>query len=348
MSPTTTAFSAPGTSLDTCGGKGHPECGWLGDPELFGRRRWTRGSGPVSARPAVLPAARLLTHCEVTQRDSSAPGRQWFHTGSRGSGGRLSQPGDKGVTGGWLGGPGTCWRKVKMKLNSTSPEVRPGRGEGGPFLYGTGIDTPARPQAVRRPVLEGPDIAWLTVVARRSSSAPGRDVVLLGIPTRGVFLAQAARRPSWSRSPTARSRSAPSTSRCTATTCACTRRVRWPARRSPVTASTAGWWSSSTTVLFSGRIDPCRPRRPERHQAPRACSSRSWSTAATANLPSAPTTSRKTSHVTAGTVKVQLAEEGGCLTRAARGEGRPAATTDARAGFGMPAWRVGCVPESPE
>ncbi len=77
-----------------------------------------------------------------------------------------------------------------------------------------------------RPVLEGPDIARVLTriaheIVERAKGAD--DVVLLGIPTRGVFLAQrlAAK---LEQITDRKIPVAPSTSPCTATTCACTRR----------------------------------------------------------------------------------------------------------------------------
>ena len=74
------------------------------------------------------------------------------------------------------------------------------------------------------PVLEGPDIARaLTRIAHEilERDKGADDVVLLGIPTRGVFLARRLAAQARGDHRPHRSRSAPSTSRCTATTCAC-------------------------------------------------------------------------------------------------------------------------------
>lgn len=104
-------------------------------------------------------------------------------------------------------------------------------------------------QSDARPVLEGPDIARVLTriaheIVERAKGAD--DVVLLGIPTRGVFLAR---------------RIADKLEQITERKVPCGslditmyrddlrmhRRVRWPAPRSPVTASTASSSSSSTT-----------------------------------------------------------------------------------------------------
>ena len=82
-------------------------------------------------------------------------------------------------------------------------------------------DTTAQLRA--RPVLEGPDIARVLTriaheIVERAKGAD--DVVLLGIPTRGVFLARRLA-DKLEEITGRRSRSARSTSRCTATTCAC-------------------------------------------------------------------------------------------------------------------------------
>ena len=79
---------------------------------------------------------------------------------------------------------------------------------------------PTHPDAAR-PVLEGPDIARVLTriaheIVERAKGAD--DVVLLGIPTRGVFLAERLA-VKLEEIDGARPRSAPSTSPCTATTC---------------------------------------------------------------------------------------------------------------------------------
>lgn len=110
-----------------------------------------------------------------------------------------------------------------------------------------------------RPVLEGPDIARVLTriaheIVERAKGAD--DVVLLGIPTRGVFLAQRLA----VKLEEVTDRKIPVGSLDITMYRDDLRmhpRARWPARTSPVTASTAGWSSSSTTS--SSRAAPSVP-----------------------------------------------------------------------------------------
>lgn len=153
-----------------------------------------------------------------------------------------------------------------------------------------------------RPVLEAQDIARVLTriaheIVERAKGAD--DVVLLGIPTRGVYLAR---------------RLADKLEEITGTKIPVGSlditmyrddlRMKPPARsvapRSPATTSTAAWSSSSTTCS-SPAAPSAPPSTPSATSAaPAPCSSRSSSTEATANCRSAPTTSARTSHVAAG------------------------------------------------
>lgn len=150
---------------------------------------------------------------------------------------------------------------------------------------------------VMRPVLEAQDIARVLTriaheIVERAKGAD--DVVLLGIPTRGVFLAR---------------RLAAKLEEITGTKIPVGSlditmyrddlRMKPPAPsaapRFPATTSTAAWSSSSTT--FSSPAAPSAPPSTPSatSAAPAPCSWRSSSTAATANCRSAPTTSARTS-----------------------------------------------------
>ena len=101
-----------------------------------------------------------------------------------------------------------------------------------------------------RTVLEAADIdRALTRIAHEilERNKGAAELVLLGIPTRGV----AARPPAGRPHRRGRARPGPgrlaSTSPCTATTCGCARPARWSAPRSRPAGSTARSWSSSTT-----------------------------------------------------------------------------------------------------
>lgn len=104
-------------------------------------------------------------------------------------------------------------------------------------------------QADARPVLEGPDIVRVLTriaheIVERAKGAD--DVVLLGIPTRGVFLARRL----GAKLEQITDRKVPVGSLDITMYRDDLRmhpRARWPAPRSPATASTADWSSSSTT-----------------------------------------------------------------------------------------------------
>ncbi len=151
-----------------------------------------------------------------------------------------------------------------------------------------------------RAVLEAPDIhRALTRIAHEilERTKGADDVVLLGIPTRGVH----ARRPA---SPSAsrefEGRDVPVGS-LDITMYRDDLRLQARPRRSATPRSAPSGIDGKVVVLvddvlFSGRTDPRRPRRAQRPRPPRApCSSPCWSTAATASCRSAPTTSARTS-----------------------------------------------------
>lgn len=104
-------------------------------------------------------------------------------------------------------------------------------------------------EADARPVLEAPDIARVLTriaheIVERAKGAD--DVVLLGIPTRGVFLAQRLA----AKLAEITDRKIPVGSLDITMYRDDLRmhpRARWPAPTSPVTASTEDWSSSSTT-----------------------------------------------------------------------------------------------------
>ena len=154
-----------------------------------------------------------------------------------------------------------------------------------PSAGGTARASPSEHPAV----LDAGDIARaLTRIAHEilERNKGADDLVLLGIPTRGVAARPPARRRHRARSRAGPSRSAPSTSRCTATTCARTRPARLARTDDPRRGrSTARSSSSSTTCSSPAAPSAPRSTRSTTSAARAPSSSPSWSTAATASCP---------------------------------------------------------------
>ena len=181
---------------------------------------------------------------------------------------------------------------------------------------GSAVPSPAASRAVMSPG----DIARACAASPTRSSRPNRgadDLVVLGIPTRGVALAQRLAAAHRARSRAGQSRSAPSTSPCTATTCGASR----PAPRCRTDIPAGGIDDKVVVlvddVLYSGRTvraaldalgdlgrparrpargagrprppraaDPRRPRRQEPADRAHASASGSGSTRSTASTTS--------------------------------------------------------------
>ena len=130
----------------------------------------------------------------------------------------------------------TCQRRPSPGAHCSPPPTSPAWSTAWPTSSSSGRATSRSRFAGRRPLRRS---SW-------SASRPAASRWPAGWPP--------GSRPSTAHAST----SAPSTSRSTATTCACAASARWAAPSCPTAASTAGWWSSSTTC--SSPAAPSAPR----------------------------------------------------------------------------------------